>query len=195
MRILLVAEGQHEFHGALECLIRRLLPPGTTLTQVEKIKMSDATIGHVSGRGNRLTKRILFAMRHAIQLRCDALVLLIDEDGDRDRRPCILEAQESTAFPIQRAIGIAVQAFDAWMLADETAISVVLRKTIGCQPAPEEITRPKDKFAELLRESGSGLRFHEAYAQIAENARMEILLDRCPSGFAPFAKRISQLRE
>ena len=193
MRILLVAEGQHEFHGALECLVRRLLPAGTTLTHVEKLKMSDATLGHVSGRGNRLTKRILFAMRHATQLQCDALVLLIDEDGDRGRRPCIDEAQESTMFPIQRAISIAIQAFDAWMLADETAISVALSKTIGCQPAPEEITRPKERFAELLQETGSALRFHEAYAQIAENARMEILLDRCPNGFAPFAKRIQKL--
>ena len=195
MDILLVAEGKHEFHGALEELVRRLVPAGTTIARVEKLKMSDPEIGHVSGRGPRLTRRILSCMRKALQLNCQALVLLIDEDGDRERRGFVDEAQKSGVFLVQRAVGIAIRTFDAWMLADEVAISGVLGKIVECQPAPEEIGDPKGVFEGLHAAAGCGMAVHESYAAIARSARIEILVKRCEHGFGPFAGRVGRLHD
>jgi hypothetical protein len=193
MRILLVAEGKHEFHGALIELVRRLLPANTVISHVEKLKMSDPAIGHISGKGPKLTRRILSCMRKAIHLECQALVLLIDEDGDGDRRRFIDQAQDSPAFPIQRAVGIAIRTFDAWMLADEVALSQVLGQIIPCQPSPEAIPEPKAVFEQLHTNAACAHPIHEAYAQIAHQTRLEILVNRCEHGFMPFASRVNKL--
>jgi hypothetical protein len=194
MRILLVAEGEHELHGALETLVKRLLPAGVAASSIDKLKISDGKIGHISSGGDRLTKRILFALSFATRLGYDALVLVIDEDGYQDRRRSINQAQNSTLFPLQRAIGIAIQAFDAWMLADEKAISTTLGRPINCQPAPEELSRPKDFFRALHRDAPHPPSLREVYAQIAEIADLELLLKRCPDGFGRFTQRVRALR-
>ena len=79
------------------------------------------------------------------------------------------------------------------MLADETAITSALQRPTPTQPSPEEMHDPKNSFELLLSNSECGLSPATAYAAIAQILRLEILIDRCPNGFAPFADRLRRI--
>ncbi|MDQ3440346.1 MAG: hypothetical protein M3478_08365 [Planctomycetota bacterium] len=70
-----------------------------------------------------------------------------------------------TAIP--RAMGVAVLTFDAWMLADEQALTMVLSRPIQRQPDPERIGDAKGSCIALRDESGSELGLAELYAELA----------------------------
>jgi hypothetical protein len=80
-------------------------------------------------------------MLHATEKGFDALVFVTDADRQHERIPEFDQAQESTRFSISRALGIAVEAFDAWILADNSALSQVLEQAVSMQPLPE-VQRP-----------------------------------------------------
>jgi hypothetical protein len=128
MRVLLVSEGAHEGSGALEHIVRRAIPE-VAYCEWRPVKQSLTHVHH--GKGSGVFKR---AIRWALQARTDgfdALVMVVDQDGYADRLPEMSKAQEeaSVTTGIPRALGVAVRTFDAWMLADETALS----NTLGFQ--------------------------------------------------------------
>jgi hypothetical protein len=85
----------------------------------------------------------------------NALILLIDEDGRSERIREISDAQDYHQSQLARAMGVAIRMFDAWMLADEEALTEVLGYTVNTQPDPETIGHPKQVCADLLAESGN----------------------------------------
>lgn len=120
---------------------------------------------------------------------------MIDQDDPAERRQQQFDrAQDSTVFPIRRALGVAVRTFDAWMLADEKALAAVLGCKCPRQKDPETLSEPKTKCQELL-ETGttelSGLSY--LYAAVAEVAELTQIEERCRRGFAPFAQRVRAL--
>ena len=198
MKVLIVAEGKHERSGSLESLVRRL-----TNCEIEcgLDDVHDPTLPRIHGKGGfDYCKRAIQWIVAAQKRGYDAIVLLIDEDKDpkhkHRRRKGIQQAQERVAeiARIPRALGVAVRTFDAWMLADEAALSNVLGRTVQCQPSPEGIHDPKSICEQLRDESpGCELGLAEMYALVAEKTRLEILEQRCPSGFKPFAVRVRAL--
>jgi Domain of unknown function (DUF4276) len=190
MRGLLVAEGHHELGGALEQLVARLSPREW---QFEVKKMSDPGIRAQHGKGSRLFKRALRWMQFAQENGFDALVLLVDEDGDATRIDELNRAQESERLTLRRALGVAVRTFDAWMLADEVALSKVLEANVPCQPEPEAIKDPKDVFKSLRGKSMVTENLPSLYAALAEIQNLELIAKRCPRGFAQFAERVASL--
>ena len=132
-------------------------------------------------------------MREAQKRGFDGIVLVIDEDGQSERRQQIDEAQDYSGTAIPRALGVAIRTFDAWMLTDEKALSKVFGITIRRQPDPEKITDPKKGIDELRDASMVDMRRGELYARIASEAAMESIETRCSKGFAPFAKRVREL--
>ena len=125
----------------------------------------------------------------------DALVFLIDEDGQRERTQQVGEAQESALSRLPRAMGVAIRAFDAWMLADETTLTTVLRYAVTRQADPEAIRHPKQVCADLLASSQNQMTQREMYASVMAGIDVAILASRCPSGFRPFANRVRGLFE
>ncbi|HVX84923.1 MAG TPA: DUF4276 family protein [Phycisphaerae bacterium] len=196
MRILLVAEGEHELSGALEAFVRRLLGAGPELT-MEPLYVSDpcVRVNTRPGKGGALKKRILRWALEAEKRGCDALVLLVDEDGDRDRRQQVRDANETTGVGAPFAAGVAIRTFDAWMLADEQAMSSALGQMIECQKSPERIGNPKAVFLDHHRRTGAVVPPREAYRLIAEAADLELLEARCEDGFGPFAGAVRRLRK
>jgi hypothetical protein len=192
MKVLLVAEGQHELHGALKALVERLV--GVSIDIVSK-RVSDRGLSRLRGKGPRLLKRAIRWMRDAREEGYDALVLIVDQDGDRNRGRLFDQAQDDTSVPIRRALGVAIRTFDAWMLADEKHLSTVFGTTIQRLSNPEEIDEPKG-ICERFRASyspDSGLA--EVYTLIATGADLDIMRERCSNGFAPFADRVCKLIE
>jgi len=189
MRVLIVGDGPHE-EAALPILVRQI-NARIGATEFDRFKNIPRP---VHGRGNRILKRALGWFFQAAKRGFDGIVLLIDEDGDHDRRRAIDEAQESIATQFPRACGIAIRSFDAWFLADQVALSAVLERTIQRQPDPERHAHPKQACQRLIQESDTSS-LSELYRRLAECMDLDTVCERCPDGFTPFAERIARLSQ
>lgn len=198
MRILLVSEGGHELgapegESALEVLCRRLLDVDAEFVRMT-VRDPEVRVHIRAGKADGYERRGLAWLRYAEREGFDALVFVVDHDNDH-RRPAQLDlVQESTAFGLPRAYGVAVRTFDAWMLADEQALSQVLRRTIPRQRDPEAIGDPKG-ICEKLRDDSPGVddRLRDMYAAISHVMDLKLLSERCSRGFKTFAQRVRAL--
>ncbi len=190
MRVLIVAEGHHEGGGALESLVRRLSPHDL---QCEFDRVSRKEIHAHHGKGSGYLKRAIRWMKEAEKRGYEAVVLLIDEDGRHERISEIEQAQHDRISKIKRALGVAIRTFDAWMLADEHALSTILEIEVGRQPSPESIRDPKRACEALLDASDEHMSLSAMYASVAETTEIDTLTERCPNGFGPFAERVQAL--
>ena len=195
---LIVAEGDHELSGgrpdgALPTIVRRLLGDGVELQTTGKRIRELA--GHMHpGKGDRLGRKFIGIMRMAEREEFDAAVILIDHDGDDTRLKSATYAQEATVTSFPRAVGIAVRSFDAWFLADHAALSHVLSTTVDMQPDPESHPDPKSVCQTLNGSVPGERRLRDFYAMISAIVDIQILRNRCPVGFAEFAKRVEGLK-
>lgn len=187
MKVLLVSEGKHELGGALETLVRRLLPRELYF---DHDQVSRADIHTHRGKGQGFFKRAVRWLFEARKRGYEALVLVVDEDGRAERVKEISAAQQYGGVALPRAMGIAIRTFDAWMLADERALTFVLKYQVHRQPEPETISDPKRMCADLC---GSRLSQTEMYAQLATVIVLSTLEQRCPLGFGPFAAKVRAL--
>lgn len=192
MRALLVSEGKHEESGALEALVRRIVP---RIDQCQWARVSDRRFQVQPGKGGGLFKRVVQWILEARRTGFDALVLVIDEDGYRERVRELDQAQaelnRTNHFP--RALGIAIRSFDAWMLADETALSATLQCPIQRQPSPEDNRDPKASCRSLRESSPEEISLRDLYAKLGLCIDLQCLSDRCPKGFGTFAARLRSL--
>lgn len=190
MRILVVAEGKHELYGALRNLLEKLGGEDSTF---DCDRVSNPKIHAVHGTGNGYFKRALRWLLEAEKRGVDALILLIDEDGRSERVEQIGRAQDSSISRLPHAMGVAIRTFDAWMLADEQALTTVLGCRTDRQPNPEAIRNPKQVCATLLAGSQEGISQRQMYERVAREINIDILFDRCQSGFRPFATRVRNI--
>jgi len=192
MRVLLVSEGKHELEGALETIVERLRN-GDELEFVRE-RVAGGTVRRVHTKGRRYFKRMISWLKHAAEHRFEALIFVIDEDGDESRTAQARDAQEEQRWNVPRAFGVAIRKFDAWMLADEQALTATLGFTVERQRNPEIIPDPKQVCASLLDQSRNTLRQREMYAVVAQETNLTLLEERCPRGFRPFAERVRAMQ-
>jgi hypothetical protein len=190
MNVLVVSEGKHEQAGALENLLRRLGGDEAIFTHD---RVCNDTIHAVHGKGGGYFKRAVRWLLEAKKRGFDALVLLIDQDGERERSKQIADAQDTSLSPLPRAMGVAIRTFDAWMLADEMALTDVLGCPVTRQAEPETIRDPKQACASLLTNGQNQMAQSEMYARIAHRLDIAVLVSRCPSGFRPFAEHVRRV--
>ena len=195
MRVLLVAEGKHERgkedrDGALETLVRRL---HQDIIQCDLDRMSRKDIHVHRGKGQGYFKKALQWIREAEKRGYDAIVLVIDQDNATERVQEITKAQNDQLVALRRALGVAIRTFDAWMLADEQALTRVLGYAVLPQRSPEEMSDAKGVCAQLLGNSRTVMSQSECYAAVAREADLGTLERQCAKGFAPFAQRVRSL--
>jgi hypothetical protein len=196
MRVLVVSEGEHEQGGALENLLRRLGGQKAEFV-FDCVRRGDIHAHH--GKGPGYVKRALRWLKEAKKREMDTLVLLVDQDNPGyGRGEQLQEAQEYCnprvpAFALPRAMGVAIRTFDAWMLADEKALTEVLGCAIVKQREPETIRRPKTVCRKLLESGAKEMAQREMYAEIALRLDLDVLSSRCPKGFKPFAERVGRV--
>ncbi|MFP4172244.1 MAG: hypothetical protein ACLFV4_04955 [Candidatus Hydrogenedentota bacterium] len=206
MKVLLVGEGAHEGtpgedgderQGALKEIVRRLndqlevqrFEYVKTIKRLPRKRKAGAMGLHGKGMYGMAMQWVLYAEENGY----DALIFVVDQDKDTERSKQLTQAQEETAVGLPRALGVAIRAFDAWILADQQALSKVLGYNVQQQPAPETIKEPKEECERLRDESPSSLRLRKMYKEVLASAEVEVLEKRCPDGFAPFAKRVERL--
>jgi len=208
LRVLIVGEGRHELGifdgdsgpegalGALPRLVHRLLGNPDT---IEYDCRSLRSIMHVRGKArNRYARKVKGAMRTAKLEGHNGVVVLIDRDREPDgeRIGALREGRDSMQadVPVPCAVGTAVETFDAWMIADLTAVQAAKGDHSKVPPNPESLagkegtgSHPKEVARAAL---GPGLA--RAYSTVAENADFEVLKRQCPQGFAPFAGEVEK---
>lgn len=197
-RILVIAEGEHELgnrsdNGALIVLLRRIFNEPMSIEWTCHRIRELAQHMH-PGKGNRLSRKLIGLIKYAQSNCFDAIITLIDQDGDDSRHSSALIAQDSTLTSLPRAMGIAVKTFDAWFLADHHALSKVLRIPIDQQPDPERISSPKSHCESLQAQSQHSPALREVYRATAEICDLNLLKQRCPMGFGTFTDRVIQVR-
>ena len=139
------------------------------------------------GKGGGFFKRSIGWMLTAKKRGFDALILLIDRDRETERVRQLDLAQAFEQVEFRRALGVAIESFDAWILADEKALTKILGRPVRTQKTPESIRRPKEACAEL------GILRSDLYDEVCQILEIEALTQRCPEGFAPFAQRVRDL--
>lgn len=187
MRVLVVGEGEHEACALPELVCR--LQRAVETTSFDRIRHGR----RLHGKGPGLYRKAVGWIRQGQQQGFDAVVFLIDEDGEDDRRRQMDQAQRTELSTLPRACGVAIRTFDAWFLADEQGLSRVLGTEIQRQPEPERERNPKDRCQDLVNRSAAIGSLGELYAKLAESLDLDILAERCPQGFAPFAERVRSL--
>ena len=196
--VLIVAEGDHELAGghadaALTTLVRRLLGDRIDLQVSSKPNRKVSRHMH-AGKGDRLGRKFIGIVKFAEREGFDAVVILMDHDGDDTRLKSATYAQEARLTSFPRAVGIAVRSFDAWFLADHVALSSVLATRVDMQPDPEAISDPKKVCRSLSDAAGRDWRIRDLYSSVALIADLRILRARCPTGFVAFADRVEGLK-
>jgi hypothetical protein len=90
MRLLVVAEGPSELHGALRLLIEAVLQVPIEVEHMA-VKSPEVRVHLRPGIGSGLKKRLLAWIRYAERKNFDGLVLVIDEDGKPERLPSLTQ--------------------------------------------------------------------------------------------------------
>jgi hypothetical protein len=194
MKVLLVSEGASELGGALQTIVERLMSVDCEFV-TEKAK----NIPRMHGKGGQLFKKAVQCLYEAGKRECDALVFVVDEDGEDDRIEQLERAQQhfnDAPSDVRGAVGIAIRAFDAWMLADEKALGIALGQYVPKQRRPETNNRPKQDCGALLDRSSIpyGNR-PEFYREVARTADFDVWRNRCPRGFGRFAERVDLMAD
>ena len=192
MRVLIVSEGAHELGKAeherpLGILVERLRGHHVSC---DSITVRHPGLVRVHGKGEGMFKKAVACLRYAERQGYEAVVLVIDQDDDVSRRKQLERAQEDAHFEVRRAMGVAIRTFDAWMVADEKALSEALNAVVQTQPNPEEMADAKAICRGFCDEHGYESGLTGLYAAMAEKARLEVLEERCGDGFGVFARRV-----
>jgi len=190
MKVLLVSEGKHE-KSSLPLLVQRIAEHEF---EFEHARLADENLPAHHGEGKGFFKKALRWLLKAREGGYEGMILVVDRDGNRERQNEVNRAQaEQRVCDLPRALGVAVQSFDAWMLADEVALSKVLGWSVPRQRDPESIRNPKGTCAELLAGSPEELDQSTMYCKSAAILDLAQLTDRCPIGFRPFAELVRAL--
>jgi len=138
-------------------------------------------------------------------LYADAVVMLVDNDRrPRRERLGILQRQRDAArsrkdVVVRIALGVAIETFEAWLLADRKALkeSLALSEMPPDEGSPEGLNgrpgsgnHPKDKLNPLVAKDTRQRSYVECVADIASRTRIDELTRRCPKGFEPFAREL-----
>jgi hypothetical protein len=209
VRVLLVSEGKHELADCpegyvpdealppLAILVRRLTGTdgkirfccrrGKGIRNVHRGKMS-------SGWGKKVYSAVWCAQNGMEGETFDAVVVVVDRDGPRNAER-LAEMQQGrdlygdSRFPC--ALGVAVEAFDAWMIADRAGIEAAGGDGTKAHTNPESVRHPKDQ-ADAIFGTRGGAGLGPKYTIIADKTDLARLEECCPKGFKPFADEIRQ---
>lgn len=225
MRILMLLEGSHEAghfaddywvrpeerqHGATEILTHKVLGEGNHTVDTFKLSRFPReprqykVPAMVQGDGVKAFQGVQEAKRRDYE----GFIMVRDADNKPERlsqmelgiRAAVQEEPELETFP--RAVGLAIQMLESWLLADLGAFRQAFGKVpLSALPRDPEALwgKPRDRssnhpkrvlerhLAEIDRTVG-----RQTYAELAAAIDIEVLERRCCNGFQPFAQRLRE---
>ncbi len=109
--------------------------------------------------------------------------LVVRDAGKKDPKKIksrmeVMISNRNYPFPVK--LLVIVQELEAWLLADESAISSVTQKQVARIQNPENVTDPKERLKRLLSEARISYT-DEIARRIAANTKVDTVESRCPS--------------
>lgn len=150
------------------------------------------------GRGTILKRKVELAAAQAIAEGFDGAVFVIDRHGNNNIVKEIMAGRdnfESKGQSFHFSLGIAIEALEAWLLADQNTRRVIFGNKGGEDLGDiENISNPKIIFEELFdnyyRDKDEKPTKGEIKKKLAYESNVEIMAKECPKGFKPFLQEI-----
>lgn len=175
--------------GAGHVLVRRSLAarknmPEQAVVFSEPLRNKTGRPAQGSDLLNPTTLRQLLTWPRAEQ-RPNLVVVLVDCDGERQRKSQLQAAIESSAVP--HVVGMAIQEFEAWLLADQKAVVDVFGAGTDQPPAMESLERrrAKETLKQWVADLGKPDHDREIRKGLATQCNIEAVAKACPA-FADF---------
>ena len=147
---------------------------------------------------SKMLRSIGNVIEELVNLGMDIFIIIADNDRNPiNKRYLDLETVCKNKV-INAAIGIAVQAMEAWLLADEKGLSIVKGSVVNCFPSPERIKHPDIRIKEVLSYRKLGVSLSEALKKVIEHSNLGIIEKRCRSFQrfnAEYNQRINQTKK
>lgn len=181
-----------EHLGAAHILVRRALAnarkiPHAAVQFLSPKRLRNGRPARGSDLLDRVTLRQLLAFPSEPR-RPTLAVVLVDQDGKVGRGAEI--ERHVDGLMVSRVVGVAVEEFEAWLIADDVRVGDVSGVASGTSPAPESLPpRAAKKHLDRALEQ-AGLDRLDARRRIAEACDLARLRERCPA-FAEFSKRLA----
>jgi hypothetical protein len=119
----------------------------------------------------------------------DLAVILVDADGD-PKRQALLDSSLGDV-PVEAVAAVAIEEFEAWLVADPSALKSVLRKPLAPPRPPEKLSKREAK--ELLRtwckEHASSRDAAEIRRDLARECDLDVLAHQC-TAFDSFLRKL-----
>lgn len=117
------------------------------------------------------------------EMRPELAVVMVDRDGETQRGESLRAVIARLQVPPLRVVAVAVEEFEAWLIADGAALNVVLRTTVDATPDPEGLPRTvaKRRLREWIERSGRSPEETLVRRELAARIDLETLGVRCGS--------------
>ncbi|WNG53458.1 DUF4276 family protein [Archangium gephyra] len=183
--------------GAAHLLVRRCLERTRALDphfiQFEEPLRSRGKLARGSMLHSRATLRPLLFWADE-DLRPDLAIVLVDADGKEERQAELDSALEN--LMVEAVVAVAIQEFEAWLIADSEALESVLRRSLSAPRPPERLGRrqAKELLQQWSEEHASKQEPAEIRRQLVQASDLDTLARGCPA-FAEFLRRLGPARE
>ncbi|HLK99629.1 MAG TPA: DUF4276 family protein [Myxococcaceae bacterium] len=123
----------------------------------------------------------------------DLAIVLVDADGDEERQQALDSA--ITGLPVEAVVSVAIQEFEAWLIADPAALKSVLRQTLALPRAPEKLPRreAKELLTSWCEEHARSRDAAEVRRDLARQCDLDTLSRQC-SAFERFLRKLQAPR-
>ncbi|MFL5347591.1 MAG: DUF4276 family protein [Hyalangium sp.] len=123
----------------------------------------------------------------------DLAIVLVDADGDDERQGLLDSALEGLS--VKAIVSVAIQEFEAWLVADPSALKSALRKPLASPKPPEKLAKrqAKELLKEWCEEHASSRDAAEIRRDIARECDLEVLARQC-TAFASFLRKLQAPR-
>lgn len=172
----------------------------------ENMRVVGRAFSHLAGRG--LAQKIKFARQRAINECSAGVIFELDSEGDaKEQKKTLSELDRGRrmhAVEFPTAIGVAQPCIESWLLCDGPAIrrAMNLSESPNLPDKPESLSAPcKDRKRNpktVLAEAG-GVANRKQELSTAEKDKiagalddLQLLCERCPLSFAPFAEEVER---
>ncbi|MFP2910092.1 DUF4276 family protein [Pyxidicoccus sp. 3LFB2] len=184
--------------GAAHLLVRRCLERcrglDTSLIQFEEpLRTRRGKLARGSDLHSPDTLRTLLFWADA-RKQPDLVVVLVDQDGDEDRQQALASRVEDV--PVKTVVAVAIQEFEAWLIADPNALKSVFHQPLRMNKPPERLGRreAKDQLNQWSEQHARSKEPAELRRQLAEQCDLDIVAQQC-SAFSEFLRRLGCQRQ
>jgi hypothetical protein len=183
--------------GSAHLLVRRCLERTRGLTPdtvrfEEPLRTSRGRLARGSILHSRDTLRPLLSWVDPTK-QPDLAVVLVDADGD-DGRQSLLDSAIKGVL-VEAVVAVAIQEFEAWLVADSDALKAVLRQTLAPPKPPERLSRrqAKELLQQWCEQHARSREASELRRDLARQCDLDTVAQKC-TAFASFLRKLQAPR-